>query len=194
MPSVTWAMAAVCSSMAFTTMDMVAVTLAACAPVCSRDSVTVCTDWLPSVTAWMELSISSFVALAASSDLEARLRTSSATTAKPFPAVPARAASTAAFRARILVWNAMFSMVAMILEISSEDLEIFSMALLSSLTCSMLMPSCAPALSTYSPDSFVAAAVFTALLEISEIVAASSSTALACSTAPWLRLWEPLET
>ena len=36
-------------------------------------------------------------------DAEARLRTSPATTAKPLPAVPARAASTAALSARMLV-------------------------------------------------------------------------------------------
>ena len=72
--------------------------------------------------------------LAASSDLEARLRTSSATTAKPFPALPARAASTAAFKARILVWNAIFSMVSMILLISVEEPEIFSIAAFNSWT------------------------------------------------------------
>ena len=70
----------------------------------------------------------SLVALAASSDFEARLRTSSATTAKPLPAVPARAASTAAFSARMLVWKAIFSMVAMILPICSEASAMSAMA------------------------------------------------------------------
>ena len=88
----------------------------------------------PSVTAEMDLSINSLVALAASSDLEARLRTSSATTAKPLPALPARLASTAAFNAKILVWKAIFSMVSIILRIFMEELEIFSMAVLNSLT------------------------------------------------------------
>ena len=82
----------------------------------------------------MEFSMRSLVALAASSDLLDRLRTSSATTAKPLPAVPARAASTAAFSARILVWKAMVSIVATILLISSEVLEIFCIATLSCLT------------------------------------------------------------
>jgi len=43
----------------------------------------------------------------------ARLRTSDATTAKPRPCLPARAASTAAFSARIFVWNAMPSITPM---------------------------------------------------------------------------------
>ena len=78
------------------------------------------------------------LALAASSDLADRLRTSSATTAKPLPAEPARAASTAAFSARMLVWKAMFSMVAMILPISSEEVEMLDIATLSCLTYSLL--------------------------------------------------------
>ncbi len=142
----------------------------------------------------MDPSISSLVALAASSDLEARSRTSSATTAKPLPAEPARAASTAAFSARILVWNAMFSMEAMILEISWEELEIFSMAVFSSFMCSTLVPKCPPAWPTKRPASSAAAAVILALEEISLMVAASSSTELACSTEPWLSRCAPLET
>jgi len=49
----------------------------------------------------------------------ARFLTSLATTAKPAPASPARAASTAAFRASRLVWKAISSIVLMILEVSS---------------------------------------------------------------------------
>ena len=44
----------------------------------------------------------------------ARVRTSDATTAKPLPASPARAASTPAFSANRLVWNAISSMTLMI--------------------------------------------------------------------------------
>ena len=51
----------------------------------------------------------------------ARLRTSAATTAKPRPCSPARAASTAAFNARILVWNAMPSIRPMIAAIFCDD-------------------------------------------------------------------------
>src|SRR5690606_41931729 len=49
----------------------------------------------------------SWMSLAAAAERWARVRTSAATTAKPRPCSPARAASTAAFRARMLVWKAM---------------------------------------------------------------------------------------
>ncbi|MNP38454.1 hypothetical protein D3C76_1319660 [compost metagenome] len=50
----------------------------------------------------------------------ARVRTSAATTAKPLPWSPARAASTAAFSARMLVWKAMLLMTVVISEIRCE--------------------------------------------------------------------------
>ena len=58
----------------------------------------------------------------------ARLLTSSATTANPFPASPARAASTAAFRARRFVWKAISSIVFRIFAVWSEDSLIRPMA------------------------------------------------------------------
>ena len=58
-------------------------------------------------------SISTLISLAACALRCARLRTSAATTAKPRPCSPARAASTAAFSARMLVWKAMPSMTPM---------------------------------------------------------------------------------
>ena len=72
----------------------------------------------------MDSSISAAVSLAACAQRCARLRTSSATTAKPMPASPARAASTAAFSARILVWKAISSMTLMILETLSLEVLI----------------------------------------------------------------------
>ena len=50
----------------------------------------------------------------------ARLRTSPATTAKPRPCSPARAASTAAFSARMFVWKAMPSIMPMMSAIFFE--------------------------------------------------------------------------
>jgi len=59
------------------------------------------------------------VSLAESVARSARLRTSSATTAKPAPASPARAASTAALRASRFVWKATSSMFLMIFWVCS---------------------------------------------------------------------------
>ncbi|EDT37231.1 hypothetical protein BamMEX5DRAFT_6990 [Burkholderia ambifaria MEX-5] len=67
-----------------------------------------------------DASISALISLAALDERCARLRTSPATTAKPRPSSPARAASTAAFSARMLVWNAIPSMIAMMSAIFAE--------------------------------------------------------------------------
>ena len=56
-------------------------------------------DSVPVCISWSERPINVLVSLAASADLEARFLTSSDTTEKPWPASPARAASTAAFSA-----------------------------------------------------------------------------------------------
>ena len=55
-------------------------------------------------------------------DFSASLRTSSATTANPRPCSPARAASMAAFNANRFVWDAISSMVWMIVPISAVRL------------------------------------------------------------------------
>ena len=62
------------------------------------------------------------ISLAASTERSASFLTSSATTANPRPASPARAASMAAFRARRFVWSAISSMTSRILPISCERL------------------------------------------------------------------------
>ncbi|MOA11757.1 hypothetical protein D3C78_1317130 [compost metagenome] len=71
------------------------------------------TSRVPCSTRSTLLVMSCLISLAASALRCARARTSPATTAKPRPCSPARAASTAAFKARILVWNAMPSMTLM---------------------------------------------------------------------------------
>ncbi|MDT4867485.1 hypothetical protein FQZ97_1023990 [compost metagenome] len=86
-----------------------------------------CTSWLPCETWLAEVSISSLISLAAPSVRCARLRTSSATTAKPRPCSPARAASTAALSARMLVWNEMLSITWMISPMRLDERLISSM-------------------------------------------------------------------
>jgi len=72
------------------------------------------TSWAPMVTSCDELLISALISLADSAARCASVRTSEATTAKPRPDSPARAASTPAFSASRLVWKAISSMAAMI--------------------------------------------------------------------------------
>ena len=84
---------------------------------------------VPMATLAPEASIRVLISLAAAALRCARLRTSAATTAKPRPCSPARAASTAALSARMLVWKAMASMTPMISPILDEALEMSSMVL-----------------------------------------------------------------
>ncbi|MCW0414603.1 hypothetical protein NB689_000357 [Xanthomonas sacchari] len=67
----------------------------------------------PSATRSTDSSISPLISLAALAERWASVRTSLATTAKPRPCSPARAASTAALSARMLVWKAMPSITPM---------------------------------------------------------------------------------
>ncbi|MPN44504.1 hypothetical protein SDC9_192069 [bioreactor metagenome] len=138
----------------------------------------------PFCTLAMLPAISSPVFLAACADLLARLRTSSATTAKPLPASPARAASTAALSARILVWKAMSSMTLIILLISADEPAMASIA-------ASMLSMCPPPCSTSSCarwESAVASRAFWAFCftcrAMSWREAESSSMELACSTAP----------
>src|SRR6185369_2431091 len=67
----------------------------------------------PTATLSAESSMSALISLAAVAERCASERTSAATTAKPRPCSAARAASTAALSARMLVWNAIASMTEM---------------------------------------------------------------------------------
>ena len=82
----------------------------------------------PRLARAVESSIIAAVLFAASAERWASERTSSATTANPLPASPARAASTAAFSASRLVWNAISSITLMILAISALESLISDMA------------------------------------------------------------------
>ncbi|MPM90462.1 hypothetical protein SDC9_137583 [bioreactor metagenome] len=124
----------------------------------------------------------------------ARLRTSSATTANPLPAVPARAASTAAFSAKMLVWNAMSSIVLMILPISREEELISAIACNISCMRPLLLCICVPVSAAFCRASRALDAVRDTWSEISLMVAASSSTDAACSVAPSLRACAPTDT
>ena len=193
MPSVTWAMDSASFSTALTISPMAVLDCITRSRVFFRVADTSLTIRLPRPVACTEFSIRPLVALAASSDLEARLRTSSATTAKPLPAEPARAASTAAFRARMLVWKAISSMVAIIFSICWEASVMSFMAATICSICWPLMVTCSPVCLAFSCAT---PAVFTfsdALLDRVSRVAYSSSTALACSVAPWARDWAPLD-
>ena len=72
------------------------------------------TSLTPVSTCAVDAEISPLISLAASAERCASARTSEATTAKPRPASPARAASTPAFSASRLVWNAISSITPMI--------------------------------------------------------------------------------
>ena len=72
--------------------------------------------------------MSDSVRAAACLERSASERTSSATTAKLRPASPARAASTAALRARRLVWKAMSLMSLMIWEVPSVEVRMAAIA------------------------------------------------------------------
>ena len=115
------------------------------------------------------------VSLAAWALRWARARTSSATTAKPLPDSPARAASTAAFSARMLVWKAISSMVLMMVAMLSLLVLMSAMAAFRSRT------SCAPSSAEWRAREATpfASWAFSALRRVR--LAISSSDALVCS-------------
>ena len=145
---------------------------------------------IPFCTACCDSFISTEVFFEASADLEARLLTSEATTAKPLPASPALAASTAAFRARIFVWKAMSSMVCIMSLILSDVVLISWIASISSCILWLLSSISSPAVWACSLALRVVSALLRICPEISVMVAASSWTELACSVAPWLKAVE----
>ncbi len=122
------------------------------------------------------------VPLAAEAERCARLRTSPATTAKPRPCSPARAASTAAFSARMLVWNAMPSITPMMSTI------FFDASLISSMVCTT-RPTTSPPRNAVSealaarPLAWRALSAFwrTVLVSSSMLDAVCSSDAACCS-------------
>ena len=135
--------------------------------------------------------ISSLMALASAAVRCARLRTSVATTAKPRPCSPARAASTAALSARMLVWKAMPSITPMMSAI------FWLLALMSCMvrtTCDTTSPPCA-ATRLAPTASWLAWLALSALWRMvapsCSMLAAVSSSALAWLSVRPERSWLP---
>ena len=115
MPALICSTADACSSDAayiFPTSSLEVADISETLPISSTVSATTA---LPLATDSIVSVMITAVLFVASSDFVARFLTSSATTAKPLPASPALAASTAALSARILVWNAISSIALIIL-------------------------------------------------------------------------------
>ncbi|OPZ59246.1 MAG: hypothetical protein BWY87_01100 [Deltaproteobacteria bacterium ADurb.Bin510] len=152
------------------------------------------TTALPVSTRMTAVSISSLISCDAAAERLASARTSSATTAKPLPCSPARAASTAAFKASRLVWKATSLTVAVISRIWLAAWVMASMAVAISRerVTFWLTRSMAPA-ALRRPSSALPAAALIELV-ISSMVAAISSTLAACSVALWASCSELLLT
>ncbi|CAJ9545441.1 Uncharacterised protein [Burkholderia pseudomallei] len=134
----------------------------------------------PSICA-TDSSISSLISFADCALRCASARTSPATTAKPRPSSPARAASTAAFSARMLVWNAMPSITAMI---SAMRPELRAMPCILSITSSTIAPPFCVVRSASSASALAARALS---LFCRTVAVSSSMLAAVCSSeAAWL--------
>ena len=118
-------------------------------------------------------SISVAVLRDASEARMARLRTSSATTAKPLPASPARAASTAAFSASRFVWNAISSIVFTIFAVESAERLISATA-----SASAVMRSTPCSVSTFARSIAARASLASATFAFVR----SSTTLMRCET------------
>lgn len=101
--SLTWPIPTVCSAVETLISRIMLVTRCTSCTICCMLVPAVSTNLLPASTLSTLSLISSLISLAASALRPAKLRTSLATTAKPRPCSPARAASTAALSAKMLV-------------------------------------------------------------------------------------------
>ncbi len=137
-----------------------------------------CTSAEPSATLSTEFPISSLISLAAPAERCARVRTSEATTAKPRPCSPARAASTAALSARMLVWKAMPSMTLMMSAIFFDEASMADMVVTTWPTTS---PPCeaTPAAPCASWLAWRACSAFWRTVEVSSSIEAAVSSRLA---------------
>ena len=151
-----------------------------------------CTRREPLSTLSTEAPIRVLISRAASAERPARLRTSPATTAKPRPCSPARAASTAALSARMLVWKAMPSMTPMMSAMRRDAVWISSMVLTTWDTASP--PRRATALA--EPANWFACAAASAFWR-TELVSCVIDEAVSCRlpaacSVRWDRSWLPV--
>src|SRR5476649_1398818 len=134
MAALTWSTPMLCSREAVEISCMMMVTCLAEPTTCSMVAPALRALTMPALTLPTEASISCLMSLAALALRWARLRTSPATTAKPRPCSPARAASTAAFKARMLVWKAMPSIRPMMSTIRRDEPLMSSIVAITSAT------------------------------------------------------------
>src|SRR5471032_1058180 len=146
MAALTWSTPMLCSREAVEISCMMMVTCLAEPTTCSMVAPALRALTMPALTLPTEASISCLMSLAALALRWARLRTSPATTAKPRPCSPARAASTAAFSARMLVWKAIPSIRPMMSTILREEALISSMV---AMTAATISPPCTATLEAF---------------------------------------------
>jgi hypothetical protein len=145
---------------------------------------------------------SSWICLALFSLVSARVRTSSATTAKPLPCWPARAASMAAFSASRLVWSAMrataLTMSPMLAAWRSSSATIFTLSawrlaatptLVTVLCTSWLMRPASVCMTSALPCASVAALSWRVMAPPTCVMAASDSCAAPEASSAPVAIW-----
>ncbi|VWC38335.1 hypothetical protein BUB20358_06787 [Burkholderia ubonensis] len=167
-----------CSSDAALISPMMSVTRRTACTISSIVEPARATSSEPLCTLSAESPISCLISFAAVALRCASERTSPATTAKPRPCSPARAASTAAFSARMLVWNAMPSIVPMM---STTLPELVAMSCIVSTTWPTTSPPCV-AMSDALTASWLAWRAFSAFCRTVP-VSCSMLDAVSCSDA-----------
>ncbi|KGD50068.1 hypothetical protein DO72_6787 [Burkholderia pseudomallei] len=174
----TWTMPVDCSSDAALISPMMSVTRRTAWTISAIVAPARSTSAEPLCTLCAESPINCLISFAAVALLCASERTSPATTAKPRPCSPARAASTAAFSARMLVWNAIPSIVPMM---SATFDELVAMSCIVVTTWPTTSPPCV-AMSDALTASWLACRAFSAFWRTVP-VSCSMLDAVSCSEA-----------
>ena len=171
-----------CSRAPTAMSDTAALISATCVAMRSSERPVSATSSTPTPTWALESEISPLISLAAPAERCASARTSDATTAKPRPASPARAASTPALSASRLVWKAISSMTPMIWPICCDDL---AMALIASTawrtTAALFLASSSAAATTWRACCVPSADFFTAAVTSVSVAVVCSRLAACCS-------------